>query len=198
MQQQLKKLIITHFKDANTMLHELHKLAPSINFSKPSEIHSIIKVTFSDASHSGGDDAYGQSGIITGLKIDCRDMKLFFPIMGSSHKQRKISYSSISAEILAAADGDDQGYMLKQALSNLLPKCVLKHEILVNTNLLFETITTFYTTGDYRLRHIVSRLRDTFESKKLNSVKWIPGKLNFADGLTKRYILLPQSLTHYF
>lgn len=113
MQQQLEKFTVAHLRDANTMLHELDKPAPSINFSKPSEIIDIIIVTFSDAIHLSENDTYRQSGIITGLKIDCSNKSLFHSIIWSSHKKRTVSYSSFGTEILPAADGDDLCYMLK-------------------------------------------------------------------------------------
>jgi len=50
---------------------------------------------------------------------------------------------------------------------------------------LYSTITTLHEGRDYRLRPTVARIRDSFESHELTSIRWIPGKLNISDALTK-------------
>lgn len=119
---------------------------------------------------------------------------LFYPLSWSSHKQRRVSYSSFGAEILAAADADDRGFDLKQSFLSLFPHKPLSHELIIDSKALFETITTLHQTSDYRLRKTVSRMRDSFESKQLNVVRWIPGPSNFADALTKRNIIMFKGL----
>jgi len=51
---------------------------------------------------------------------------------------------------------------------------------------LYDTITTLHEGRDYRLRQTVQRIRDSFESEDLNALRWIQGKVNLADALTKR------------
>lgn len=75
---------------------------------------------FLDAPHSGGNDTYERRGIITELKIDCRERSPFHSIIHSSCKRRRMSYLSFGFELLAAADDEDRDYMLEQALSNLI------------------------------------------------------------------------------
>lgn len=194
MQQRLGSLRVADLIEANAMIRELGKLEPKVSFNMPDSISEIDISTLSDASHNGPSSTHGQTGIISGLRIVTKDGIMYHPIMWSSHKQKRISYSSYGAEILAAADGDDRGYHLKEIIRILFPKKALKHQLLVDSKSLFETITTLHQTGDYRLRKIVARMRDSFESSELDIVRWIPGSTNFSDALTKRNLVMSKQL----
>lgn len=194
MQQKLGRLLVSDVMEANLMLRELKKLSPSVTFSKPTDVTNIDIYTLSDASHSSESEVYGQTGVVCGLKIETTNRTFYHAILWSSHKQRKIAYSSFGAEILAAADADDRGYYLKSALAYLFPQKLVRHQLLVDSKSLFETITTLHQTGDYRLRKVVARLRDSFEAKELNSVRWIRDSANYADALPKRNLPLSKRL----
>lgn len=188
LQQRLGSLTVRHLLEGNEMLRELSALRAQVTFRRPGDIDSITVCTISDASHGGNDSVYGQTGIICGLRIVSRAPKeeLFHPLVWSSHKQRRVSYSSFGAEILAAAAADDRGYEVKRSIFSIFPESPLRHEIMVDSKALFETITTLHQGDDYRLRGTVARMRDLFESQELNSLRWIPGIMNVADALTKR------------
>lgn len=64
--------------------------------------------------------------------------------------------------------------------------------MIVGYNSLFEKITTLYKTGDYRFRKIVAKMEDSFEPKKLNMVRLIPRRANYADTLAKNSLPLSQ------
>lgn len=123
------------------------------------------------------------------------DSTYIHPIAWSRHKQRRVSYSSFGAEILAATYGDDRGYDLKMSLLSMFPDKPLKHQLLIDSKALFETVTTLHQTDDYRLRKTVARIRASFESHGLNIVHWIPGTENYSDTLTKRNIRLSKRLS---
>lgn len=188
MQQKLGMLKVGHLMEANTMLGDLKKHRPSLYFRSPSNISDISISTFSDASHGAADEIYGQTGGLCGLVIqdDTSSRRMFHPISWTSHKQRRVSYSSFGAEILAAANADDRGYDLKLSFRSLFPDRPLRHKLIVDSKALFETLTTLHQSDDYRLRKTVARIRASFESKELNIVRWIPGIVNVADALTKR------------
>lgn len=152
MQQRLGSLLISDIVDANAMTRELKNLRPTILFPVVNGIQDVTIVSFSDASHAGLKDVYGQTGVLTGLKVIASERTLFYPILWTSHKQKKVCYSSYEAEILAAADADDRGYHLKESMKSLFPDRELKHELFLDSKSLFESITTLHQTGDYRLR----------------------------------------------
>lgn len=186
MQQQLGHLELSHVREADTMLLEIKKLNPSITYKYTFNVSDVLVSTLTDASHSNTNYSYEQSGVLCGLRIRLDNNTIFHILTWSSHKQRKISYSSFGSKILAAADGEDLGFKIKQTLLNLFPHHTVRHELLIDSKSLFETITILQKTEDYRLQHIVARLRDSFEARDLNSVRWILGHLNYTDTLTKR------------
>lgn len=187
MQQCIANLKVQHLIDANEMLKDLLKLKPWITFRRPSNTEQVTYCTFSDASHPNDRD-YGQTGIIAGFRItnELDSRTIFHPIDWTSHKQRRVSYSSYGAEILAAATADDRGFYFKDAVNRLFPHVTIKHELFVDSKCLFDTITTLHESTEYRLRPTVQRMRNSFESNELECMRWIPGKLNVADALTKR------------
>lgn len=196
MQQKLGYLRISHLLDANRMIDDPKPLHHAITFKEPSNPAGITISTLSDASHGGLDETYGQSGCITVLRITQSNglPTLFHCNDWTSHKQNQVSYSSFGAEIIAASNGDDRGFHLKCIFADLFPHRLLKHEILVDSKALYDTITTLHQPRDYRLRKTVARMRDSFDSKQLNVVRWIPGIHNFADALTKRNAAISRRL----
>lgn len=115
-----------------------------------------------------------------------------------SHKKRKVSYSTYSAELLAAADGKGTGNFSKDVICELFWRTLLKHEPMVDSKSLFETITTPQKPVDYRPRKTVARIRVHFDSSELNSVPWIPGSQNYADVLAKCNLALYKKLSLFF
>lgn len=64
----------------------------------------------------------------------------------------------------------------------------IRNELFTDSRCLYDTITTLHEGKDYRLRPTVQRMRNSFESQELNSMRWIPGLINLADSLTKRNV----------
>lgn len=61
----------------------------------------------------------------------------------------------------------------------------LMYTILVGFKGLHDTITTLHEPKEYHLRKTVSRLCDSYEAGELDAIRWIEGKYNIADALTK-------------
>ena len=189
-QQKISALSVRHLVDANNMLTELLNLDPWLKCLKPQKVDSVVISSFSDASHPKDRD-FGQTGIICGLRIQAKGKQDIFHMLDwSSHKQKRVSYSSYGAEILACARAEDRGFYLKEAINSLFPKRCTRHELSIDSNALKETITTLHESTEYRLRQTVQRLRNSFEARQLNILRWIPGTENIADALTKRNITL--------
>ena len=105
----------------------------------------------------------------------------------TSGKQQRVSFSSIGAEILAAALSADRAGLLAERLQhlfNLWPTLPLV--LTVDSKGLFSNLSTTHEGSDYRLRPTVQRIRNSYESREIRTIQWIPGSLNLADGLTKR------------
>lgn len=71
-------------------------------------------------------------------------------------------------------------------MASLFPQITFMHELNVYSKGLFDTITTLDDGRDYRLRQTVQRIRDSFESREVNIIRWVQGQINIYDGLTKR------------
>lgn len=182
-----------------TWLARFYNSSRHSKFLKSCNVSNAIISSFSDASHPRDRD-YGQSGILCGLRVeetngDNQDMQdIFHMIDWTSHRQKRVSYSSYGAEILACASADDRGFYLKEALNSLFPKHRTRHELSVDSKALKDTITTLHEGTEYRLRQTVQRIRNSFESGELDVLRWIPGTENVADALTKRNLQLYKKL----
>lgn len=104
----------------------------------------------------------------------------------TTNKQRRVSYLSYGAEILAGADADDRGHHLRTSLRALAPDENIKYTMNVDSRGLYDASTTIHNGKEYRLRQTVVRLLNRFLSKELDVLRWIPGQINIADALTKR------------
>lgn len=190
MQQTAPRLRVKDITEANKMLKEIRDLKPLISFRKlTSEVDNIDVWTFSDASFNivTGRD-YGQTGIITGLKVTGKGGESVFHVVDwTSSKQRRVSHSSYGAEILACSEADDRGYYIKKAIMAVTDRTDIRHILHVDSRGLFDTISTLHDGKEYRLRQTVQRIRDSFESGDIDILRWIPTGVNVADTLTKRY-----------
>lgn len=153
----------------------------------PNEYHETV-CTFSETAFNiSPSQSYGQTGIISGIKIESRDEKTIYHIVDwASSKQRRVSHSSYGAEILACTDADDKGFNIKNAIASLNPSSKINHELIVDSKGLYDTISTLHEGRDYRLKQTVQCIRDSFENGDINILKWVQGKSNIADALTKR------------
>jgi hypothetical protein len=190
MLQRLPRLVVQDLIQANNMVSELRAMRPSIKYVAPAaNIVSMKVCSFSDAAFNVASSvSYGQSGVLVGLLMQLdRGESVYHAIDFYSGKQKRVVYSSFGAEILACADADDRGYAIKFGLSELL-QAEIELELNVDSRGLFDTITTLHEAREYRLRQTVQRIRDSFESRQLDVLRWVRGILNVADALTKRNV----------
>lgn len=188
MQQRITRMYVRDLIDSNSQLKQLRELKAQIRFKVPTLYTDLSVCSFSDAAFNiTACQSYGQTGTITGLAFNVnRGRKPIFHLIDwTSCKQRRVSYSSYGAEILACAEADDRGHYVKQAVQSLFEDKTIKHELTVDSKGLYDTITTLHEGREYRLRQTVQRIRDSFESEELDALKWIQGFANIADALTK-------------
>lgn len=168
---------------ANSNLKSLQKLNAKVMYRHTHTLPQFYQyLTFADASL--GKTVYGQTGYLSGIYF--HDNQDFYPIDWTSHKQSRITFSSMGAEILAGAYSADRGSLLHASIQELyLHKFKGLFELVVDSFGLYGTVTTLREGKDYRLRPTVARLRDSFESGEMDRIRWIPGSKNLADSLTK-------------
>ena len=86
---------------------------------------------------------------------------------------------------MAIAEAQNYGSALKIAIERICERKV-PFELNVDSRSLFDTITTQHESKDFPLRQAVRSLRESYEAGELSTLRWIAGKTNPADALTKR------------
>ena len=62
----------------------------------------------------------------------------------------------------------------------------IDHKLLVDSRSLYDSISTKHDMKEFRLRQAVESLRTSFELGEFATLRWIAGKANPADAITKR------------
>jgi hypothetical protein len=90
---------------------------------------------------------------------------------------------TIKTEKVAA----DPGFALTASIRSLFQHAStpVYFELRVDANGLYDTITTLHESKDNRLRPTDARLCDSFGTKEIRVLRWIPGPGNLTDGLIK-------------
>ncbi len=195
LQQLTGNLKVEDLKTANKAFGEIRQLSPKLLYRSVPANPSVMYVSFSDASQ--GKQSYGQTGYISGILFQTPTELVFHVLDWHSAKQTRISFSSIGAEILAAASSADRAGLMIAGIRAIHNADVALPLVLTVDSLgLHATISTLHEGKDYRLRPTVSRLRDSFESGEISVLQWIPGQNNIADALTKRNVVMYRKLNN--
>lgn len=195
LQQAVGSLKVSDIVNANKVLQEIKCLTPSMKFQAPKTLDDVNPsyLSFSDASH--GSTSYGQTGYLSGIYLPAGGEFIYHLLDWLSCKQTRVAFSSIGAEILAAATSTDRGSLMAERLQIVFKSDVpLPFVLTVDSNGLYSTITTLHEGSDYRLRPTVARMRDSYEVGEIALMQWIAGSLKLADALTKRNIEMYKKL----
>lgn len=139
-------------------------------------------LTFADSML--GKPVYGQTGYISGLYLS-RDNS-FHPLYWTSHKQSRICSSSVGVEILAGAYSVNRRLLMHTSVLDIYAQLVIEtFKLVVDSFELYGTVKTLREGNDYRLRPTVSRIRGSLECREITTLRWISGRKNLADCLTK-------------
>jgi len=114
LQQSIGRRTVVDLVTANKVLQEIKALKPVLTFRAPQQHHDPSYLCFSDASK--GSSSYGQPGYLSGIYLPGEGGSLYHVIDWASSKQTRVSFSSIGAEILAAATSTDRGALMAERL----------------------------------------------------------------------------------
>ena len=106
LQQEISNLKVSHLKEANSTLKEVQQIEPKLLFKSPNDYENPKFIGFSDAAQ--GKTSYGQTGYTSGIAFKNSSHHVFHAIDWQSSRQNRVSFSSIGAEILAAAASEDR------------------------------------------------------------------------------------------
>ena len=86
---------------------------------------------------------------------------------------------------MALAEAVNYGSGLAQALK-LVCNRDIPHELNIDSKALFDSLTSQHEQKDFRLRQVIQEVRASYETGEVSTLRWIAGKINPADALTKR------------
>jgi len=184
LQQRLPDVKVRDLVTQINMLKLLKKFGSVIHFKRPTDKkeYSISILIFADANRG---NTAGQLGFIAGLIIgDFKSGTIFHTLSWRSQKSKRPVRSVGVAETFAAGIAIDEGKLLKMAYQRILGLPIDLY-VAVDSNDLWETISTCRTPTDKSIRSDVCLIRYEFETKALNRLIWIPGSSNLTDPLTK-------------
>ena len=135
-----------------------------------------------DASLSNLNDGVDSTGayiiLVTNEKGDCA------PIAWQANKIKRIVSSTLEAETLALVGGIKEAVYLREVIEeifNLEPKAIKVHA-LVDSQSAVDAIHSTSPVDDRRLRRDIGIVKQTLNSKEIETVRWVPGTRQLADG----------------
>jgi len=184
LQQRLPNVKVRDIITQINMLRQLKRLGSVIQYKRPtdSEKYEVSILIFADANR--GKES-GQLGFVAGLLIgDFKSGSIFHTLSWISQKSKRPVRSVGVAETFAAGIAIDEGKLLKHTYERILGMQVGLY-VAVDSNDLWETISTCRTPTDNAIRSDVCLIRYEFETKARDRLIWIPGQSNLTDPLTK-------------
>lgn len=188
MQQKVPALKVDDVLEANCYLKGLEDLTPTIWFNRPAtpfrstEIASLSGAVF----NIRGTQRYWQTSSIEGIRIcTSNDQSIYHLFHWTSCKQQRVCHSSYETKRLACAEAEPRGYANKQALSSILHNFQVTHTLNVDLDDHFNISTSMHDGREYRLRQTVRGSWESSESKELDLLWWIPGKIIVAQAMIK-------------
>jgi len=182
LQQRLPGVKVRDIITQVNMLRQIKRFGSVIQFKRPLDTkqYEISILIFADANRGSG-----QLGVISGLLIgEFKSGSIFHTINWISQKSKRPVRSVGVAETFAAGIAIDEGKLLKYTYERILGVSVGLF-VVVDSNDLWETISTCRTPTDKSIRSDVCLIRYEFETKSLSRLIWIPGSSNLTDPLTK-------------
>ena len=108
----------------------------------------------------------------------------------SSNKIKRVVHSVFGAETLGCVDGCSAAIYVRQLISEILyddpTKAVIPIVGYVDSNQLYQQVTSTKQCLDMRMRLDIAGIRQTVKSGEVKAIKWIPTKEMLADCLTKK------------
>lgn len=117
LRQAVGRLTVSYMFIVNQLLAGLKRLEPMITFRSFVSLDKPCYLAFSDASQ--GSSSSGRTGYISGIFLSAEGAKVFQSLERLSCNQKRVPFSSMGAEILAAASAADRGSLRAQSISIL-------------------------------------------------------------------------------
>lgn len=170
LQQPASKLKLCDLVTANKVRHELRSRSSRFLYPAPVDIDDWTYLAFSDAKT--GRSSYGQTDYLSETKLPCRGRSVYHAIDWHTGKQNRVSFSSIRAEILAAAISADRRALMAESIQCTHgEQDVLPFMLTVDSNGLYFPIKTKQEGSNYRLRPTVGRMKYSDKNGGINTMQ---------------------------
>ena len=142
-------------------------------------------VVFTDASHANLSDGTGSMGAHVGFLVD--EHENCSTLTWQAGKIKRVVRSTLGAEALSLVEGIEDAIYLKHILCELFVKrSDVVIDAFVDNRDVVDAIYSTKSVDDKRLRIDVAALKEYVSTGDVNSVRWCPGSVQLADGMTKK------------
>lgn len=149
----------------------------------PLDISTLKLVVFTDSSFATNPDYSSQLGYVIAL-VDGEGKAN--TIHWQSVKCKRVTKSVSASELYAISLGFDQGSAINFSINSILNLSKpIPLIICTDSRTIFDCLTRLNTVQEKRLMIDIMCLREAYEKREITEIKWIPGKSNPADALTK-------------
>ena len=142
---------------------------------------SLRLIVFTDGSFANNRDYSSQIGYVIVLADKDQNANI---LHWSSTKCKRITRSVLASELYAMVNGFDMAASLKATIEGILHAPVPLITC-TDSKSLYDCLVKLGTTNEKRLMIDVMSLRQSYERREIAEVKWIDGKSNPADAMTK-------------
>jgi hypothetical protein len=140
-------------------------------------------MVFADASFAGNRDLSSQMGYVIVIVDTGNNANV---LHWSSTKCKRVTRSVLAAELYALVNAFDSASVIRDTLTQILRlKKQLPLVVCTDSKSLYDCLVKLGSTQEKRLMIDLMCLRQAFERKEINEVKWIDGSTNPADAMTK-------------
>ncbi|KAF5503979.1 hypothetical protein CGCF413_v004518 [Colletotrichum fructicola] len=160
----------------------------------PVDLATAKLFVFVDGSFANNADLTSQLGFVIILANEqTNDGSSEFTIHGnivhfSSTKSKRVTRSVLASEIYGMVAGVDMAYAIASTIRMInsnLKLAPIQTVVCTDSYSLYECLVKLGTTKEKRLMIDIMALRQSYERRELNEIRWINGDDNLADAFTK-------------
>jgi hypothetical protein len=160
----------------------------------PLDLSTAKLFVFVDGSFANNRDLTSQLGFVIVLANEAAiNDHNEFTIRGnlihfSSTKSKRVTHSVLASEVYGMVAGVDMAYAIASTLRMITARLNLLHIptiVCTDSYSLYECLVKLGTTKEKRLMIDIMALRQSYERRELQEVRWIHGDDNLADAFTK-------------
>jgi len=162
----------------------------------PINLSTAKLFVFVDASFANNKDCSSQIGFLIVLANELADENPKadrFEVIGNiihwgSIKCKRVTRSVLASELYGMVYGFDMGIAIKSTINNIVDQLDMQPiplHICTDSRSLYDCLVKLSTTNEKRLMIDVMALRQSYENREIAEVRWIDGRDNPADAMTK-------------